>query len=96
VKLVCTGTSVALGDADSFDGFSVHAPAGLALDGLGAARAGEREEIDVPTARVRELAQAHGLPHEWFVAFDAMLAAVAPYGWYDEVADTVRAHVVRG
>ena len=100
MKLVCAkfrnGLSIALSDADSFDGFSVHAPAGLALDDLGPTHAGEREEIEVPTARVRSLAKDLGLPHEWFVAFDSMLAAVAPYGWYDEAADTVRAHVVRG
>jgi hypothetical protein len=102
VRLVCGATaggpSVVLADADSFDGFSVHAPAGLVLDGVGAAgdgERGEREEITVPAARVRALAQGLGLPREWFVAFDSMLAAVAPYGWYDEAADTVRAHVVR-
>jgi hypothetical protein len=87
--------SLELGDADSFDSFSVDAPAGLALDDLGTTRAGEPEEIDVPAARVRSLAKDLDLPDEWFAAFDSMLAAVAPYGWYDEAADTVRAHVVR-
>lgn len=99
MRLVCTGfagrASVVLGDADSFDGFSVHAPVGLALDYVGAVCAGDRDEIAVPAARVRALARDLSLPHEWFVAFDSMLAAVAPYGWYDEADDTVRAHVVR-
>jgi hypothetical protein len=100
VRLVCTGTAellvVELRDAESFDGFSVHAPAGLRLDTCGSSLAGEREEISVPAARVRALACDLGLPREWLTEFDSMLAAVAPHGWYDEAADTIRAHVVRG
>jgi hypothetical protein len=99
MRLVCTDdegrTHVVLHDAESFDGFSVQAPLGLVLDEVGSARPGDREEISVPASRVRGLARGLGMPHEWFVAFDSMLAAVAPYGWYDEAGDTVRAHVLR-
>jgi hypothetical protein len=95
VRLVLSSRGVALVDAEEFDGFAVELPAGLPLDDLGQPVPGQRDEVDVPAGRVRDLARDLGLPHSWVHDFDAMLEQVAPLGWYDADRDTVRAHVVR-
>jgi hypothetical protein len=95
VRLVLAAGGVTLLEAEKLDGLVVEAPAGRRLSPVGTPVTGEREEVDVPAGRVRELARGLGLPHRWFEDFEAMLAQVAPFGWYDAERDLVRAHVIR-
>lgn len=51
------------------------------------------EHVWVAAAVLRRL--AGDVPAEWHENFDAMLAKVEPFGWYDSAAGAVKCHVER-
>ena len=83
-----------LDEQDNFKGLKVTLAAGdtaaRALGLLGAVEADEADHVWIPAAALRALAT--GSP-DWDAAFDAMLAKVEPYGWYESATARVKAHI---
>ncbi len=86
----------ALAEQDDFKGLKVTLTRGdtveRALALLGASEAAEVDHIWIRADALRALATRSA---EWGAAFAAMLAKVAPYGWYDPALARVKAHVER-
>jgi hypothetical protein len=57
---------------------------------LSAVEADEADHLWIPADTLRDLAVRSA---DWDSAFDAMLAKVEPYGWYDAATGRVKAHV---
>lgn len=96
VEIAPGAATAALAAQDDFKGLKVVTAAGeddarvRAL--LGAEPAAEADHLWIPADALRALAVRSP---EWDTAFDAMLAKVEPYGWYDAAARRVKAHVER-
>ena len=59
---------------------------------LGAEPAAEPDHLWLPADALRHLATRSP---QWDLAFDAMLAKVEPFGWYDAATGKVKAHIER-